>query len=42
MKCRERVSTLVTKDRTLIRAPVWSMGPLPAEDGLKQRDKDRI
>ena len=42
MKCRERDSTLVIKDRTLIRALVWSMEPLPAKDGFKQRDKDRI
>ena len=42
MECRERDSTLVAKDRTSISAPAWSMEPLLAKDGFKQRDKDRI
>jgi hypothetical protein len=42
MKCRERDSTLVTKDRTLIKAFVWSTELLSAKDGFEQRDKDRI
>ena len=42
MKCKERDLTLVAEDRMSTRAPVWSMEPLPANDGLKQMNKDRI
>ena len=38
MKCKERDSDLAAEDRMSTRAPVE---PLPANDGLKQMNKDR-